>query len=65
LPRNIFKGKTSGEIYKNAENYREEDRVLLINKINERIKEIQEVKKPRWDKFDVQRKAVVKSVVDM
>jgi len=65
LPRRIFKGKTSAQVYAEGEMYGENEREGLKNMIVKHMKEIELTKNPRWDKLDVERKAVVKSVVDM
>lgn len=65
LPRRIFDGKTSAQIYSSGEKYTENEREILKRKILEYQKEIEFTKNPRWDKLDVERKAVVKSVVDL
>ncbi len=64
LPRKIFNGNTSAVMYEKAENYRKEDEIELFRLIGEAKKEMELIKNPRWDKFDVIRKSVVKSVVD-
>jgi transposase InsO family protein len=65
LPRIIFKGKTSAQIYAEGEIYAESERETLKNMILKHQAEIELIKKPRWDKLDVERKSVVKSVVEM
>jgi hypothetical protein len=65
LPRRIFSGKTSADIFKKGEIYKKEEKEILKQKVEERIKEIEELKTPGLDKLDVLRKAVVNCVVDM
>ena len=65
LPRRIFNGKTSAQMYAEGEIYAENERETLKNMILKHQAEIELIKKPRWDKLDVERKSVVKSVVEM
>lgn len=65
LPRRIFKGKTSAQMYAEGEMYAENERETLKNMILKHRDEIELIKSPRWDKLDVERKSVVKSVVEM
>ncbi len=65
MPRRIFDGKTSAEVFKNGEIYKNEEKHELIKKAENAIAEIEKQKIPGLDKLDVVRKAVVKSVVDM
>ena len=65
LPRRIFDGKTSAQMYAEGEMYMENEREMLKHLILKHQAEIELVKNPRWDKLDVERKAVVHSVVEM
>lgn len=65
LPRRIFNGKTSAQMYAEGEMYAENERETLKNMILKHQAEIELIKKPRWDKLDVERKSMVKSFVEM
>ena len=65
LPRRMFSGKTSADIFKKGEIYQQDEKEILKQKVEERIKEIEKLKTPGLDKLDVLRKAVVNCVVDM
>lgn len=67
LPRRIFNGKTSMDIYKGGEIYREEDRVLLIERIEAELKklETESYADSPHDELDLLRKSVVKSVMEV
>jgi hypothetical protein len=67
LPRKIFNGRTSMDIYRGGEVYREEDRAVLIKKIEEKLKEL-ETNTSAYvhdKKFDPYRNSVVKSVMEV
>lgn len=66
LPRMIFKGKTSRQVYDEAESYTEEDRVRLHEVLEKKRQEVmkQEENKKR-DLLDLERICVVKSVVEL
>jgi transposase-like protein len=65
LPRCIFNGKTSADVFKNGEIYKKEEKTILKEKVEAWISEIEKARIPRLDKLDVARKAVVQSVIDM
>lgn len=65
LPRRIFNGKTSVQMYAAGEMYAENERETLKLMILKHQAEIELIKNPRWDNLDVGRKAVVKSVIEM
>jgi len=65
FPRRIFNGKTSAQVYAEGEMYRENEREALKNMVIQHFEKIELTKNPRWDKLDVERKAIVKSVVDV
>lgn len=65
LPRRIFGGKTSAEVFKNGEIYKKEEKEMLIKKAEEEIAKIEKQRIPGVDQLDVIRKGMVKSVVDM
>ena len=65
MPRRIFDGKTSADVFETGEMYKNEEKQELIKKVEDAILEIEKQKIPGVDKLDVVRKAVVKCVVDM
>lgn len=62
LPRRIFEGKTSREIYATGEEYQSCDRVRLISRIKEETKNLEIRLWKRSDYLDNQRKIIVRSV---
>jgi transposase InsO family protein len=68
LPRKMFGGKTSAEIYRTGEKPDESERAALIEEISRKYKEVvkeAEEKKKKWDRLDIERICVVKSVTDL
>ena len=66
LPRRMFGGRTSKEVYDAGESYTEEDRRNLLEKIEEkRLKVDGEKEASRRDFLDWERKHVVESVVEL
>lgn len=64
-PRMIFNGKTGAQVYAQGKMYKESERPLLKQLVFEHHREIEKQKNTGCDKLDIERKSVVKSLVEM